>query len=93
MITNAQSRAAKATLTRAEKTKNKATILAACDKVQALFDEVGYPDWWHRLDRLRMDAHWLPDAGSCRDCGDSIPAPSSASKYHTLCGSCLVTYV
>lgn len=26
--------------------------------------------------------------GECRDCGEAIPMPANASKYHTLCGSC-----
>lgn len=94
-MTNAQSRSTKAMLTRAEKTKDRAAILAACDKAEAIFNRHGWPDWWSRIERMRSDAYFMPDApaGSCRDCGDPIPAPASGSKYHNLCGVCLRHYV
>lgn len=86
-------RAVKVALTRAEKTKDPSAIHKACDHAESVFNTIGWPDWWSRVERMRTDAASLPAPGACRDCGEAIPMPATASKYDTLCGSCLVTYV
>ena len=51
-------KAVKARLTRAEgnvKTQPQ-FALGEAEKVFAIMDEHGYPDWWHRVERLKTDA-------------------------------------
>lgn len=54
----AHGKAVKARLTRAEgnvKTQPE-WALSEAEKVIDLMDQYGYPDWWHRVERLKQDA-------------------------------------
>ncbi len=48
----------KARLTRAEAQYKSQPqwVLAECDRIEKIFDEIGWPDWWSRVERLRQDA-------------------------------------
>lgn len=54
--TTAEWRRIKASLTRAERTGDASKILAACDEAERVFDSIGWPDWWSRIERMRRDA-------------------------------------
>jgi len=46
----------KAALTRAQNTKDPQKLLAAAEKGLARFEEIGFPDQWHRWERAKDDA-------------------------------------
>lgn len=62
-------RAVKARLTRAEKAlkTNPQGALTVATEVLDLMEAHGYPDWWHRVERLRTDALFQRDR--------ALPAP------------------
>jgi len=49
-------RTVKGNLTRAERSGDPERMLRAVAVARATFDEVGWPDWWARVDRLETDA-------------------------------------
>lgn len=56
MMTQRQYSALKSKLTRAERSGDPFKVLDATRDAFALFEEVGYPDAWHRWNIARMDA-------------------------------------
>lgn len=54
----AQMRRAKGILTRGERVllRQPDISLRAAEDAFAIFEDYGYPDWWHRAERLRQDA-------------------------------------
>ncbi len=49
----------KSALTRAEKSQDPSTMRAAADQAESAFKEYGWPDWWSRIERMRIDAAFL----------------------------------
>jgi hypothetical protein len=50
-------RSLKSAVTRAKNRKDWDSIVQICDRAEAVFKEVGYPDDWSFFDRARMDAN------------------------------------
>ena len=49
-------RRVKTALTKAENSDDPLQVLRACREAESTFNVVGWPDWWARVERMKMDA-------------------------------------
>lgn len=54
----------KASLTRAQNSKDPNKVIAECDRAIAIFEEKGYPDSWSNWERAKMDAEMAINYGT-----------------------------